>query len=130
MDLDKKIQSKRHDELLGALKRVSLSISDLKGDDDSKLVASISKQTELIQSFLNEFKKAELREKQEDEEGGKEEKIVTSFESMANKILGELKSLREQLVAPKSEVKPEWTHTITKRDYYGRAEIIVSKPKN
>lgn len=130
MDLDKKIQSKRHQELLDSFKIISSSISELKDrDKESDLVQAISDQTQLIQSFLHEFKELEINKSKEEGSKNKEENIVTSFESMAQKIVDELKFLREKLMESKKEVKPEWVHTVTKRDYSGRVEVIISKPK-
>jgi len=127
MDLQEKIQSKRHEELLRALGKVS---SAMKTDDDNKVVAAIDKMTSKLDIFtaaVNQIAKAEKTENKEDKN---EDKTISLVADLAKSIISGLGDMKNEIKdLNKPQPKTEWVHTITKRNYGGWAEEIVSKPK-
>lgn len=131
MDLKDKIAEKEHDELLRALSKIASSV---KKDDDSKVVAAVEKMTAKIEGFttaVNQLAKAEKTDKPEAKEQKNEDKTVTLMAGIAQSILDGLGDLKKEVKElSKPQPKTEWVHTITKRNYSGWADEIVSKPKN
>lgn len=128
MDLQEKIQSKRHEELLRALGKVS---SAIKTDDDNKVVVAIDKMGAKLDVFISAINELVQYEKTENKEDKNEDKTISLVADLAKSIvsgLGDMKNEIKDLNKP--QPKTEWVHTITKRNYGGWAEEIVSKPKN
>jgi len=128
LDIDKKILSKRHEELLTHLNRVTNAIQSIPKSEfkDQELILAISNQTKLISDFLLTYNQYESTRK-----NGKDISdsfhIEDSFKEMSNNILHGLSELKEILSRPVE--KPEWVHSITRRDMQGRAQEIVSTIK-
>ena len=121
MDLEKQIQSKRHEELLKAMAAIK------QPDKTGAMVSALETLSGKIELFIKAVKDTPAPQiKVETNQG----EVVTSVGVLGKEIIAAFKKIAESL---KEEEKPEikeWVHQITKRDRIGRAEEIISKPKH